>query len=425
VNKEKLKAGALFVWDELNRVHPWLGRFVLYSLLALLVFAGHKQYQRLREATSIEHDADGVQTYAGDLGGRNLEVRLRETGASRKDVNGLLKAIAKYGGQSRAYPGDGYEITLSTGDEFLHLTILRGLKRIVVLPKGDGFEAKVFDVPIIQTRRDARGGVRSNLWLSMQSAGVPPTIIQEFADIFQWQVDFLTETHDGDRFAVAWVEKHSPDGRSWGRTVEAGVYDGRAAGRNVGVLFNDGYYDEKGKSLQSMFLKAPLSYRRISSYFSSSRYHPILRYRRPHNGTDYAAPYGTPVSTIGNGVVTRSGYRGGLGNAVEIRHASGYLTIYGHMKGFAKGIFPGAHVRQGQVIGYVGSTGISSGPHLHFQISKGGQWLDFLRIKTPRDRSVPAAKAPEFNALRDRYLQLFGALPPGAPPPSPAAKSKT
>ncbi|HBT60399.1 MAG TPA: hypothetical protein DEB40_01470, partial [Elusimicrobia bacterium] len=349
-------AGASF-----NRQPIWVRRAAAYGLLAFAVFIGYAQYQRLRETASIENDSKGLQVYDGALGGRNLENRLIETGSTKKEVRGILKALSRHGGQGCAYKGDSYKIVRSGDDAFLHLTVIRGLKRIVVTPKTDGgFAGRADAIEVMTTRRHARGDIRGSLWLSMQSAGVPPPLIQEFADVFQWSVDFLTETHDGDRFAATWTESRSPDGRIWSRTVAGGIYEGKVVGRNVGVLYDDGYYDEKGTSLQRMFLKAPLSYRRISSSFSNSRYHPILRYRRPHHGTDYAAAYGTPVSAVGRGVVTYAGYRGGMGNAIEIRHGSGYSTIYGHLKGFAKGIRKGVHVRQGQVIAYVGSTGIST-----------------------------------------------------------------
>ncbi|MBI5242994.1 MAG: peptidoglycan DD-metalloendopeptidase family protein [Elusimicrobia bacterium] len=401
--------------EALKQLSGWLKRFALYGLIAAGILLAYKSYQRLLETSSIEFDARGLQVYSGDLGGRSLQDRLIETGSSKAEVAAILKAAAKAGGHTRTFPGDTYEIALSTADEFLHLTLLRGLKRIVVKPKNGGYSTALSSVPVSVTRKAVKGEIRGSLWLSMQSRGVPATAIQEFADIFQWSVDFLTETQDGDRFAMAWDERTSPDGRNWGRTIASGVYNGRTAGRNVGILFNDGYYDAKGESLQSMFLKAPLNYRRISSYFSSSRYHPILKKRRAHHGTDYSAPLGTPVSAVGGGVVVRADYSAGIGNAVAVRHSSSYTTLYGHLKGFAKGIRAGVHVRQGQVVGYVGSTGLSTGPHLHFQMSKNGQWANFLRIKTPRTRSVPAKQMPQFAAMRDKELKALGEyVAPGA-----------
>jgi len=392
----------------LRELPHWLKRVLVYGLLLACVLSGLKAYQHLRSKISIEYDARGTQTYGGDLGGRGLELKLAETGSDKREVSAILKAIQKHGGQNRQFPGDSYELVRSTSEEFLHLTLVRGLKKIVVTPDEKGFSVSVSSVPVALIHLSAKGPIKGNLWISMQKQGVPTTLIQEFADIFQWSVDFLTETQDGDRFAMTWSERHSPDGRVWGRTIEAGVYDGRVAGRSLGIQFMDGYYDARGESLQSMFLKAPLSYRRISSYFSSSRYHPILKKRRPHHGIDYAAPYGTPVSAIGSGVVARKGYLGAIGNAVEVRHNGTYTTLYGHLKAFAKGIAHGVRVRQGQVLGYVGSTGLSTGPHLHFQFSQNGRPVNFMRIRTPRERSVPKAKMAEFAALRERRLREMG-----------------
>ncbi|MEK9145972.1 MAG: hypothetical protein AAB339_10210, partial [Elusimicrobiota bacterium] len=184
-------------------LRPWLRRLALYGSASLIAWGAYAYYLRLCEATSIEHDAQGVLTYTGELGGRNLENRLLETGSSPKEAAALIKSLAKTG-TGRAFPGDNYELVRSTDDRFLHLTVVRGLKRTVVTPKNGGFQAVVGDVPVLTTARQARGDIRGNLWLSMQNRGVPPTLISEFAAPFQWPVDFLTETHAGARFAVSW-----------------------------------------------------------------------------------------------------------------------------------------------------------------------------------------------------------------------------
>jgi murein DD-endopeptidase MepM/ murein hydrolase activator NlpD len=386
---------------------PW-PRLCLYGLLALGLLLLGKAFLRLRESASIERDAAGMQTYSGRMTPSGLRRRLVETGSGEREATAILREVLRAEGRSRAreYPGDGYEIVRSTGDEFLHLTVVRGLKKIVILPsRGGGFSAAISSIPTSTERGICRGSVHGNLWSSMQRGGTPAALIQEFTDIFQWSVDFLTETQEGDRFSMIWTVQRGPDGRVWGRGIEAGIYEGRVAGRNVGIRFDDGYFDENGLSLQRMFLKAPLNYRRISSFFSSSRFHPILRNSRPHYGIDYSAPYGTPVSAVGNGVVTRLGYHGGIGNRVEIRHNSSFTTIYGHLKSFAAGLRPGSRVRQGQTIGAVGATGLATGPHLHFQISQNGKWINFLRIKTPRERSVPADKRSEFSSLLGREIK--------------------
>jgi murein DD-endopeptidase MepM/ murein hydrolase activator NlpD len=158
-----------------------------------------------------------------------------------------------------------------------------------------------------------------------------------------------------------------------------------------------------------MFLRAPLNFRRISSFFSNSRWHPVLRFRRPHQGIDYAAPEGTPVVSIGQGTVRAAGWRGGFGKAVEIRHAGGYTTLYGHLSRYGPGIRSGVHVRQGQVIGHVGSTGIATGPHLDFRIAKDGKWFNFLSLKLPKATAVAKARRAAYSSLLRQRLPALGA----------------
>jgi murein DD-endopeptidase MepM/ murein hydrolase activator NlpD len=170
-----------------------------------------------------------------------------------------------------------------------------------------------------------------------------------------------------------------------------------------------GYFDIEGNSLRSMFLSAPLQYRRISSYFSRARMHPVLKYVRPHLGIDYAAPTGTPVSAVADGTVRAVARNSASGNYVIIRHAQGYETAYAHLSRFARGMRAGVHVKQGQVIGYVGSTGLATGPHLDFRIRKNGQALNFLTIaRNPQTKLLPQDKK-DFEALLEKYKDFFAA----------------
>ena len=167
------------------------------------------------------------------------------------------------------------------------------------------------------------------------------------------------------------------------------------------------YFDDRGENLRKAFLKAPLSFSRISSRFSGSRLHPVLKIRRPHFGVDYAAPKGTPVMTIGDGTVVERGYKGGGGNTVKIKHNTVYTTLYLHLSGFAKGITPGARVRQGDVIGYVGSTGLSTGPHLDFRVYKNGSPVDPLKLDVPPGEPVKAAFKTDFTTIKDSLTTLL------------------
>ncbi len=176
------------------------------------------------------------------------------------------------------------------------------------------------------------------------------------------------------------------------------------------------FYDADGNSLKGEFLRAPLVYRRISSYFTEHRYHPILRIYRPHHGIDYAAPSGTPASSIADGVVIAKGWEGGLGNELRVRHSGSYVSIYGHLRGYARGIHVGSHVKQGQVIGYVGSTGLSTGPHLHFGFERDGKLINFFSLKMTNSRKTFLQRnVRTFEEIKKHAQALFAQLSqPGA-----------
>ncbi|MBI5596905.1 MAG: M23 family metallopeptidase [Elusimicrobia bacterium] len=381
-------------------------RLALYGAAALLLAAGLKIRAVLQVRAAVyDEPYEKVTVFEGDLGSEQLREGLEDSGSDAVEVRAVLAALKAFGGAGRERHGDMYRLVRDADGGFLHLTLNRGKKRVLVVRQGGKFVSSSVDPQVVTRNRTAHGSIRGNLWLSMSREGIPAEVIQEFADVFQWTVDFLTEPRDGDSYAVSWTEERTPDGRVWSRDVSAGLYKGRVAGRAVGVQFDGDFFDEKGDALESMFLRAPLNYRRISSSFSGGRYHPVLRRVRPHHGIDYAAARGTPVVSVGAGRVVFSGRRGGYGNAVEVRHANDFDTLYGHLNSIS--VRQGAHVRQGQVIGTVGSTGLSTGPHLHFQISKAGRWINFLSMKTQRSRSVPKARRKAFDALLARSIAVL------------------
>ncbi|MCX7784900.1 MAG: peptidoglycan DD-metalloendopeptidase family protein [candidate division WOR-3 bacterium] len=256
-----------------------------------------------------------------------------------------------------------------------------------------------------------KGAISSSLYESMLNQGETAELVSDYADILSWEIDFFTETQTGDSFFVL-VEKKYVDSLcvAYGQ-IKAVRYKGRI-GDFYGFYFidpkgNKDYYDKEGKSLRKAFLKSPLRYSRVSSFFSKRRYHPILRIVRPHHGVDYVAPQGTPVSAIGDGTITFAGWKQGYGRLIEIAHAQRFKSRYGHLSGFGAGIRTGKKVYQGQVIGYVGATGLATGPHLHFEILRNGQWVNPLKIIPPRAEPVK----PEYFSLyaqhRDSLTQLL------------------
>ena len=257
------------------------------------------------------------------------------------------------------------------------------------------------------------GTIKSTLYEAMIDQGERPELIYQFADIFGWEIDFTTETQKGDSFFLM-LEKSYCDSILIGYSDMPIVRYKGEIGDYYGVYFldrdgYDDYYNRKGESLRKSLLKSPLKYSHISSYFTKNRYHPILKRWRPHHGLDYSAPTGTPVSSIGDGTVTYKGWKGGYGNLVEIRHKNGFKTRYGHLSRFAKGVGSGSRVKMGVIIGYVGSTGLSTGPHLHFELHKDGSPINPMKVKLPRAPSVKTAYLKEFKAQGDSLVAALSA----------------
>jgi murein DD-endopeptidase MepM/ murein hydrolase activator NlpD len=263
--------------------------------------------------------------------------------------------------------------------------------------------------------RVVSGAIQSSLWGSMIRIGQKPDMVMTFADLFAWDIDFFTETQAGDSFKFI-TEQTWCDDRPVGKPqLHCGQYKGKC-GEYYGYWYQDptgyaGFYTRKGEAVRKGFLRSPLKFSRVSSHFSSGRYHPILRYVRPHQGIDYAAPTGTPVSTVGDGLITQCGWSGGYGRLVQISHGSGYVSRYGHLSRFGK-IRAGQRVGQGTVIGYVGSTGISTGPHLHFELRVNGVPRNPLKIIPPRAPPVPARFLTAFRARADSLANLLHSAQP-------------
>lgn len=246
------------------------------------------------------------------------------------------------------------------------------------------------------------GTVTSSLWESAQRAKMDPNLISELADIFAWEVDFAREVRVNDRWRLT-VEQKLVKGQSigWGAILAAEYENAGTPYQATLFRLNGeevGYFTPEGASLRKMFLKSPIRYGRITSRFNMGRFHPILKTRRPHLGVDYGAPIGTPVRAVGDATVVSAGWSGGGGKVIKLRHNSQYQTAYKHLNGFAPGIRAGARVKQGQVIGYVGNTGLSTGPHLHFEFYNAGRYVDPMKKKFPSADPVPTAHLEQFKA---------------------------
>lgn len=268
------------------------------------------------------------------------------------------------------------------------------------------YEAWVYEKPVTVEQRYADVTISTSLWNDMIAADVSPLLIVNLSDIYAWTVDFFA-LQKGDRFRVLYEEKMCDGEVIAVDTVRYAVFS--HAGEDFPMVMynqNDGgnvWWNEKGESMRKAFLKAPLNYSRISSGFSYARRHPVTRKVQPHTGVDYAAPKGTPVMSIGDGVVTSMKYEGAGGNTVRIRHNSVYSTAYLHLSKFGPGLKAGQRVRQGQVIGYVGSTGRSTGPHLDFRVWKNGTPINPLKMESPPAEPIKEESRPAFESAHKTY----------------------
>lgn len=263
---------------------------------------------------------------------------------------------------------------------------------------------------VISKRQTVSGVINSSLWNAMKESHISPLLAVELSDIYAWTIDFFA-IQKGDQFTVIYDEDFvGGESIGLGKIYSASFIQGGTTFYAIRFTQEDGdnFFDEKGNSLRKSFLKAPLKFSRISSRFSNSRMHPVLRIVRPHHGVDYAAATGTPVYSIGDGVVLQKSYQpAGGGNFVKIRHNSVYTTTYMHLSKFASGLKAGLRVRQGEVIGYVGATGLASGPHLDFRVYMSGTAVDPLKVKSEPAEPVRPANILKFNALRDSVVQLL------------------
>ena len=279
---------------------------------------------------------------------------------------------------------------------------------LLVVTPGDVYNVEMIEIPLKVEELPLSLKIETSLWQAVAETDENPSLALKIAEIFQWQVDFLVDIREGDRISLL-VEKIFDESGflGFGRVLaaefsgECGEFDAFHYSDPQG---NKGYYDSDGVAVRKMFLKSPLNYTRVSSGFSSSRMHPILRRRLPHYGVDYAAPYGTPVSAGADGTVAFAGRKGPNGNMVEIRHNSVYSTYYLHLSRFARGVRKGRKVEQGQVIGYVGSTGRSTGPHLDYRMKRYGSYVNPLRIESPSGEPVKKEYIDQFLQDRDQLL---------------------
>lgn len=375
--------------------------FTVLTGIIILFFTVHKKGEEKVFSSPLT-----IVSYGSIPKGGTIYSCLIKEGLSNKEVWQITKTLKKVFNVCKCAANDKYEVVKTSEGIFERFKYYSGLNIYEVNKNSSGeLVALGKKISLKKSVLGISGEIKTTLWSAMYEKEVSAETILEFVDIFAWQIDFLTETRRGDTYSLVW-EKYTNGEKNKGKSkILIARYCGEETKKHNAVSFKDGYYDLKGRSLQKQFLRAPLNYRRISSYFSRRRFHPILRYWRPHLGIDYAAPIGTPVASIGDGTVIFKGRKGGYGRFIKIRHNSVYITTYGHLWRYAKKIRKGTKVKQGQVIGYVGSSGLSTGPHLDFRMIKNGKCVNFLRLKFPSKKKISLNHRAEFNRLKKARLR--------------------
>jgi murein DD-endopeptidase MepM/ murein hydrolase activator NlpD len=309
-------------------------------------------------------------------------------------------------------PGKSVRVQTDEDGHLLALSYLTQNGDLLTVRRGaDDFIASNA-APAATTRLELRAGeIRSSLFAAADAVGLPDAITSQIADVFSGDVDFHHDLQRGDRFTVVY-EMREVDGypAGAGKLVAAEFVGKGTAFRAFlwrGVDGSEGYYTEDGKSLRAAFLRSPLEFTRITSGFSLARFHPFMQTWRAHKGVDFAAPNGTPVRAVGDGKVSVAGQQNGYGNVVILQHAGAFSTVYAHLSRFAAGIKAGAHVAQGELIGYVGQTGWATGPHLHYEFRVGTEQRDPLTVAMPKGQTMSAADRPAFF---DRVAPLAAQL---------------
>lgn len=375
---------------------------------SLFITSCHRSYDDIPEPVRYEYGLP-IDSFRVDTGyvknGETLGGILGRLGATKKQLAGISVLPRSEFDVRSLRPGKEYlglHQTDTAGVEHLCYWIYKAsVREVTVLHLTDSIHAEHHKKPLRYESRSACVGIESSLWNAMLKNDLPVEVALELSEIYAWTIDFFG-LQKGDSVRVFFDEIYVDNDRvGIGQIYAANFYHARkwqeAFYFEAGELHT--YFDGDGKSLRKSFLKAPLNYKRISSHFSYARKHPVYKIVRPHTGVDYAAPTGTPVVSIGDGVVIEKGYKGQAGNMVKIKHNSTYTTAYLHLSKYGKDIVPGKHVSQGQVIGYVGATGAATGPHLDFRVWKNGTPVDPLKLESPPADPVPTKYRAEFDSV--------------------------
>lgn len=333
--------------------------------------------------------------------GDTLSTVFAKVGLSPAVMHAVLASSPDAKQLSRLKIGQTLEFQLTEQGELASLrSKLNSLETLALEQTPKGYVFKKEQVKPEVSTVYARGEIDSSLFLAAKRAGLSHNLTMDLANVFGYDIDFALDIRKGDSFEVIYEEKTVEGQRVGTGNILAARFTNRGKTYSaVRYTSKDGttsYYNADGTSMRKAFIRTPVDFARISSRFSNGRKHPILNKIRAHKGVDYAAPHGTPIKSAGDGKVLLAGRKGGYGNTVIIQHGQRYRTLYAHMQGFAKGVRNGSTVKQGQIIGYIGTTGLSTGPHLHYEFQVDGVHVDPLGLKLPMADPIAKSEMPRF-----------------------------
>ena len=335
--------------------------------------------------------------------GDSLSLLFRRAGLSDKDIYELFNDAKEAKTLRQIKPGQKLAFQLNDQGQLQELTYnINLLESFSFKREAKGFSATNTSLTPDIKYAFSEGIIDSSLYMAGKRSGLSTSLTMELANIFGWDVDFALDIQKGDSFKVMYEEQHLNGKRiGTGKILAAEFTNSGKTFKAVRYVDKEGvarYYTPDGRGMQKAFLRTPIEFARISSHFNPNRKHPVLHIIRAHKGTDYAAARGTPIRATGDGKIAFAGRKGGYGNCIVINHGSGYETLYGHMHNFAKGMRVGTRVSQGDIIGYVGSTGLASGPHLHYEFHINGQVRNPVTVPLPKAMGIDKAQLARFNA---------------------------
>lgn len=411
--------------DKLSH-HPWWLRWSGITLLSIVsLFLILPGLSNLTVASATHHEwleAEHPQSQAHDTlasktitiaAGSTAHTVLKELGFDTPGILQLLAASKASYGLHQIIAGHAMTREDTTDAQHVYYEI-DDLRRahMFKLAHSDQWQAKVEDIRTVSRLRSFTGSIEDNLFVSAANAGMNQTTIMNMVDIFSWDVDFARDLREGDQFRVVCEEFFDQDGNLLKNDILAAEFTNQGetyrALRYTKADKRSEYFTPEGRSLRKTYLKSPVKFTRISSRFKTSRKHPVLGYTRAHRGVDYAASTGTPIHSIGEGVVTFAGWKGGYGRFVQIQHTNrNHQTAYAHLHRYGKGIKKGARISQGQLIGYVGSSGLATGPHLHFEFRVRGVAMNPLAVKHKPAKPVPKNEMARFQQQTQMPSQML------------------